>query len=59
MEKLAIRHPENADLDQSAQIELQGLDRKPTLLIARMMWKLISATPTLEIGMSIIPSMTE
>jgi hypothetical protein len=54
--KLATRRPENADLYQSAQIELQGFDRKPTMLIARMTWKVISAMPTLEIGMSIIPS---
>jgi hypothetical protein len=54
MAKLVTRRPGSPDPDHSLQLKLQGFDR-PTNLSVRMQWKLISAMPTLEISMKIVP----
>jgi hypothetical protein len=54
MDELVARRPNSPDLDHSVQLKLRGFD-KPTNLSVRMEWKLISAMPTLEISMKIVP----
>jgi hypothetical protein len=54
MAKLVARRPGSPDPDHSVQLQLPGFD-KPTNLSVRMHWKLISAMPTLEVSMKIVP----